>query len=619
MAPSTKAKKSVIDSITTFHSTLKVKVSDLRNIQEEHGDMCCTFIDDVVHEYDNCGEAKECSQCKAMNDNDARFCKRCAYPQAGYEFISIPKIYWSDVENTAKNSFENVVIKKLVPLTTGRAFFIMTYVDPDYEHVTKVVGAAIVDGKYEECDVTFTSKANKRVRYNVELLALRDKMTEKNKTLVMQVRDFFNVSKVKQVVHVGTDIFQASTPFLEDPTWWNGLKSSFSISKVLIEQFEVWGDDFFSGDEWSAPYSRDFNSTIIKVVSRYPYENIRTNDDATIIRMIDADGIKMGYTMNTRLNVPGTIYVDTAKLKEAQALIKKILWESLKDSNLVMRQNKRVGTSEDDSRVVFESDDAFHPLASERATTYAAYLKRCIDADVPRSVMLYGPPGTGKSTMARTIVENLGMRSFRIRVEDVANLESSTLFEAITIFEPDSIILDDFDRAHAQAQLLETLEFFQRHVKLVIATVNNRNSLDEAILRPGRFDEMLFVKTMDGDVVRSILGTYADEAYELVKNWPIAFIQEYVKRRRFMSAAEASESTIELSKRVARLEKYEDDPAPEVTSLDGYYKKTDPPDSGPITEDLEGDEGDENEEGGSPEDSTPFCPPLETLAITLRS
>ena len=444
-------------------------------------------------------------------------------------------------------------------------------------------------------------------------------MTEKNKTLVMQIRDFFNVSKVKQVVHVGTDIFQASTPFLEDPTWWNGLKSSFSISKVLIEQFEVWGDDFFSGDEWSAPYSRDFNSTIIKVVSRYPYENIRTNDDATIIRMIDAEGIKMGYTMNTRLNVPGTIYVDTAKLKEAQALIKKILWESLKDSNLVMRQNKRVGTSEDDSRVVFESDDAFHPLASERATTYAAYLKRCIDADVPRSVMLYGPPGTGKSTMARTIVENLGMRSFRIRVEDVANLESSTLFEAITIFEPDSIILDDFDRAHAQAQLLETLEFFQRHVKLVIATVNNRNSLDEAILRPGRFDEMLFVKTMDGDVVRSILGTYADEAYELVKNWPIAFIQEYVKRRRFMSAAEASESTIELSKRVARLEKYEDDPAPEVTSLDGYYKKTDPPDSGPITEDLEGDEGDENEEGGSPEDSTPFCPPLETLAITLRS
>jgi hypothetical protein len=81
-----------------------------------------------------------------------------------------------------------------------------------------------------------------------------------------------------------------------------------------------------------------------------------------------------------------------------------------------------------------------------------------------------------------------------------------------------------------------------------------------------------------------------------------------------MSAAEASESTIELSKRVARLEKYEDDPAPEVTALDDHSMKTDPPDNGPITEDLEGEE---NEEGGGPEGDGPFCPPLVTLAISL--
>ena len=54
---------------------------------------------------------------------------------------------------------------------------------------------------------------------------------------------------------------------------------------------------------------------------------------------------------------------------------------------------------------------------------------------------IFGPPGTGKSTMARTIVENLGMKSFRIRVEDIAHIETSAVFEAISIFEPDAVIL----------------------------------------------------------------------------------------------------------------------------------------------------------------------------------
>lgn len=398
----------------------------------------------------------------------------------------------------------------------------------------------------------------KKRRHNSAKITSVPGAVEIEKPFLTQVKELMNLGHVKKTIHVGTELFGAISPFLDKPDWWNGCKAAFAVGKVLIDEVEIWSDDYFSGEEWSMPYSRDFNQTILSAIAGYPFQIVRTSDENSMIKLVDLEGIKIGYTINTRSSSVDNIYVETSKLNAARDHIKKLLWDSLKDANIVMRQNKRTLLQEEESRVIFEPDDAFHPLKSARATDYSTYLKRCIDANVSRSVMLYGPPGTGKSTMARTIVDTLGMRSFRIRVEDVAGIESSTLFEAVSIFEPDAIILDDFDRAHAQAQLLETLEFFQRHVKIVIATVNDRNSLDEAILRPGRFDELVFVKQMDEDVVKHVLGPALEDAFDIVKDWPIAFIQEYAKRRRFMSAEEAAISTAELADRVKRLQKYDD-------------------------------------------------------------
>ena len=382
---------------------------------------------------------------------------------------------------------------------------------------------------------------------------------EKSKSAISHMKDVLSAGKIKSAIKVGAEVFSAIVPFIEDPNWWSGIRAAFAVGKVAIERVEFWSDDYFAGDEWSIPYTRDFNTLVLRAISQYPYETIKASDETVVIRSIDMDGIKVAYPYNVNMKTVSSVYVETLKLDEAKQKIKMLLWDMYKDTNLVMRQNKRAQHSDVESTVVLEPDDAFVSMPSQRAAEYASYLKKCIDANVSRSVMLYGPPGTGKSTMARTVVDTLGMRSFRIRVEDVASLESSTLFEAINIFEPDAIILDDFDRANSQAQLLETLEFFQRHVKLVIATVNDRNSLDEAILRPGRFDELIFVKNMEKDVVIAVLGPDHSDAYETVKNWPIAFIQEYVKRRKFMSKEEAEESTVELAMRVKRLEKYDDE------------------------------------------------------------
>lgn len=385
-----------------------------------------------------------------------------------------------------------------------------------------------------------------------------DNAVEQAMGLIDEVKNTLNMGKVKKLFRLGTEIFGAFQPFIEKPTYWNAGRVAMAMGKVLVDDVEVWSENFFDGDEWTEPYSRDFNLTILQILARYPFTSLKTAEENSIIRLIDLDGAKVGWTYHTKLNTVDHIYVETDKLDQARATIKRLLWEQFQGQPLVMRHNRRMIIGSDEPRVVFEVDDAFHPLPSAQATKYAEYLKRCLDADVPRSVMLYGPPGTGKSTMARTLVETLDLRSFRIRVEDVSGLENSTLFEAISIFQPEAVILDDFDRAHAQAALLETLEFFQRHVKLVVATVNDKNNLDEALLRPGRFDELVLVDRMDEGVIKHMLGEYAD-GYEDVKGWPIAFIEEYKKRRRFMDPAEAANSMAELAKRVKRLDRYRDE------------------------------------------------------------
>lgn len=398
----------------------------------------------------------------------------------------------------------------------------------------------------------------------------QDPTLERKQSLVEEVRNFLNMGKVKKLFRVGTEVFNAFQPMLEKPNWWNAGKTVFGVGKIFVDDVEIWAEAFFDGDEWLQPYTRDFNQTILQVLQTFPFKTIKTAEENSVVRLIDLEGVKCGWVYNTKLHTVDHIYVETEKADKARSTIKRLLWAQFGGQPLVMRNNRRMVSGAEEPRVVFEIDDAFHPLPSEKATEYSSYLKRCLDASVPRSVMLYGPPGTGKSTMARTLVENLSLKSFRIRVEDVSGLENSTLFEAITIFEPDAVILDDFDRAHTQAALLETLEFFQRHVKLVIATVNDKNNLDEALLRPGRFDELVLVDRMDEGVVKYILGEYVD-GYDDVKEWPIAFIQEYVKRRKYMDPSEAALSTAELARRVKRLDKYRD-----YNDIDAVLKTLEP-------------------------------------------
>ena len=372
------------------------------------------------------------------------------------------------------------------------------------------------------------------------------------------VRQTLGAPRVRRTFALGSALFSAAQPVIDHPSSLNAVRALFAVGKALLEDVDVYSGDFFDGNEWALPYSTGFTPVLMSVLQSLPHEQIRTTEN-TVIRVADmGDGVKAGWEYNTQLKEVQYVHFTATRLEEAKRLLKAMLWKRYHDKSIVMRRNRVLSLGEICSRVTFGVDDAFETKVSSLAVKYADYLRGPLSAGISRSLILYGPPGTGKSTLARTIIESIGLRSFRINVGDLEGIDNATLFETLDMFEPDAIILDDFDRCRSQTDLLETLEMFKEKVKLVIVTVNNRHNLDEALMRPGRIDELVKVDRMDEDVIRTMLGDFVD-GFDVVKDWPIAFVIEYVRRRTFMTPEDAARSVEELTSRIDELKRYRQD------------------------------------------------------------
>jgi len=140
-----------------------------------------------------------------------------------------------------------------------------------------------------------------------------------------------------------------------------------------------------------------------------------------------------------------------------------------------------------------------------------------VGVDPPSGVLLHGPPGTGKTMLAKavanesnaTFIKMAGSELVRKFIGEGARLVRD-LFELAADREPAVIFIDEIDAVAAKRtdsktsgdaevqrtmmQLLSEMDGFDDRGEVRIMAATNRfDMLDEAILRPGRFDRLIEV------------------------------------------------------------------------------------------------------------------------------
>jgi transitional endoplasmic reticulum ATPase len=151
------------------------------------------------------------------------------------------------------------------------------------------------------------------------------------------------------------------------------------------------------------------------------------------------------------------------------------------------------------------------------------------DTDPPAGVLLYGPPGTGKTLLARAVAGESGVNFLRVAGPEVLDRyvgesEQSIreLFERARQIAPAIVFLDEIDAIAGRrggthevtervvSQLLAELDRAADHPSLlVLAATNRKETLDPALLRPGRLEQHVGVPTPDEAGRRKILSVHA--------------------------------------------------------------------------------------------------------------
>ncbi len=170
-------------------------------------------------------------------------------------------------------------------------------------------------------------------------------------------------------------------------------------------------------------------------------------------------------------------------------------------------------------------DVAGEEEAKDLLTEIVAYLHEPekyteIGATLPKGALLVGPPGTGKTMLAKAVAGEADVPFFSISGSEFVQMfvgmgaaKVRDLFKQAKEKAPCIIFIDEIDaigkkrdnslstndeREQTLNQLLSEMDGFEGNTGVVILAATNRpDSLDPALLRPGRFDRRIPVELPD--------------------------------------------------------------------------------------------------------------------------
>ena len=184
----------------------------------------------------------------------------------------------------------------------------------------------------------------------------------------------------------------------------------------------------------------------------------------------------------------------------------------------------RMGTDEKDKKTF--ADVAGCDEEKEELAEIVDFLKdpkayTAMGARIPKGVLLVGPPGTGKTLLAKAVAGEANVQFLSISGSDFVELYVGVgagrvrdLFDQAKKVAPAIVFIDEIDAVGRQRgsglgggndereqtlnQLLVELDGFSNNEGVIVMAATNRaDILDQALLRPGRFDRQVYVAMPD--------------------------------------------------------------------------------------------------------------------------
>jgi len=206
--------------------------------------------------------------------------------------------------------------------------------------------------------------------------------------------------------------------------------------------------------------------------------------------------------------------------------------------NLKSLFNNKKSNQQEEASVITLAQVAGNVEAKSMVGDIITFIKEpekysAVGARMPKGLLLYGPPGTGKTLMAKAIAGEAGVPFYAMSGSDFVQMyvgvgasRIRNLFNKAKKNERAVIFIDEIDaigkkRARnasasnderdqtLNALLTEMSGFHDNQGIIVIGATNRLDTLDEALLRPGRFDRHIEIGLPDVNARQHILSLYA--------------------------------------------------------------------------------------------------------------